>query len=78
MAVCAADTLRCRAAVQKDPDRRNELTRNTKSSQDKCPVLCLEQETDWECLAGEQICGEGPGGPVGQLGESEPAGSWQQ
>lgn len=31
-----------------------------KFSQDKCPALCLgqtntQQETDWDCLAGEQL-----------------------
>lgn len=54
-----------------------------KFSQDKCPVLCLEQtstqqERDWDCLAGKQLCGEGGGGPAEQLDESEPAGPWQQ
>jgi len=49
-----------------------------KFSQDKRPALCLgrtkaQQETDWGCLAGEQLCGEGPGGSGGQLAKPEPA-----
>lgn len=58
----AADVLKGRAATQKELD---ELTEDfIKFSQDTCPALCLgqtdtQQETGWDCLAGEQLCAAG-------------------
>jgi len=63
-----ADTLKGRAAVQKDPDRNL-----TKSSKVKCQFVSLRRRNCWQTYRlGEQLCCKGSVGPGGPRAEREP------